>query len=68
MKGFNANEHRFTYLIDECTIDWNEVMSALNDVGYDDYMTAELPVDADDPEGTLQKISSDMSKIIAGEV
>lgn len=68
VKGFNANEHRFTYLIDECTIDWNEVMSALNDVGYNDYMTAELPVDGDDPEGTLHKISSDMSKIIAGEV
>ncbi len=68
VKGFNANEHRFTYLIEECTIDWNAVMTSLNDVGYDDYMTAELPVGADDPEGTLHQISEDMSRIIAGEV
>lgn len=68
VKGFNANEHRFTYLIEECTIDWNAVMTSLNDVGYDDYMTAELPVGADDPEGTVHQISEDMSKIIAGEV
>ncbi len=68
VKGFNAGEHRFTYLIDECTIDWNAVMTALNDVGYDDYMTAELPVNADNPEGTVHKISQDIDSIIAGEV
>ena len=68
VRGFNANEHRFTYLIEECTIDWNAVMTSLNDVGYDDYMTAELPVGADDPEGTVHQISADMDKIIAGEV
>lgn len=68
VKGFNANEHRFTYLIEECTIDWNAVMAALTDVGYDDYMTAELPVGADDPEGTVHQISEDMDRIIAGEV
>ena len=68
VKGFNANEHRFTYLIEDCTIDWNAVMTSLADVGYDDYMTAELPVNADDPEGTVHQISDDMSKIIAGEV
>ena len=43
-------------------------MTSLNDVGYDDYMTAELPVEADDPEGTVHQISADMDKIIAGEV
>lgn len=68
VKGFNANEHRFTYLIENCTIDWNEVMAALNDIGYDDYMTAELPVGKDDPEATLHQISEDMSNIIAGKV
>ncbi len=68
VKGFNANEHRFTYLIEDCTIDWNAVMTSLNDIGYDDYMTAELPVGADDPEGTVHQISEDMSRIIAGEV
>ena len=68
VKGFNANEHRFTYLIEECTIDWNAVMTALKDVGYDDYMTAELPVGADDPEGTVHQICEDMDRIIAGKV
>ncbi len=68
VKGFNAGEHRFTYLIEECTIDWNAVMAALNDVGYDDYMTAELPVNSDNPEGTVDQISQDMDRIIAGEI
>jgi hexulose-6-phosphate isomerase len=66
VKGFNADERRFTYLIEDCTIDWNAVMTALNEVGYDGYMTAELPVNRDDPEGTVYNISKDMDKIIAG--
>ncbi len=68
VKGFNATESRFTYLIEDCTIDWNAVMSALADVGYDDYMTAELPVDQDNPEGRVHSISEDMDRIIAGTV
>ena len=68
IKGFNANETRFTYLIEECTIDWNAVMAALQDIGYDDYITAELPVDREDPNGRLQSISDDMDRIIAGTV
>ena len=66
VKGFNANERRFTYLIEDCTIDWNAVMEAFHKVGYDDYMTAELPVNRDDPEGTVYNISEDMDKIITG--
>ena len=66
VKGFNANERRFTYLIEDCTINWNAVMEAFCEVGYDDYMTAELPVNRDDPEGTVYNISKDMDKIIAG--
>lgn len=68
VKGFNANTRQFTYLIEDCTIDWNEVMTALADVGYDDYMTAELPIDAEDPDGTVHQISEDMDNIIAGKV
>ena len=66
MKGFNANERRFTYLIEDCTINWNAVMEAFHEVGYDGYMTAELPVNRDDPEGTVYNISKDMDKIIKG--
>lgn len=68
VKGFNANESRFTYLIEDCTIDWNAVMAAFEDIGYDDYMTAELPVDGDNPEGRVHGISDDMDRIIAGNV
>jgi len=66
IKGFNANERRFTYLIEDCTIDWNAVMESLHEVGYDDYMTAELPVNRDDPERTVYNINKDMDRIIAG--
>lgn len=66
IKGFNADERRFTYLIEDCTIDWNAVMQAFSDVGYDGYLTAELPVNKDDPKGTVHQISEDMDKIIAG--
>ena len=68
VKGFNANESRFTYLIEECTIDWNAVMAAFEEIGYDDYMTAELPVDQDNPEGRVHSISNDMDRIIVGNV
>jgi hypothetical protein len=43
-------------------------MVALEDIGYDDYMTAELPVDRDNPEGRVHSISTDMDRIIAGTV
>jgi len=66
VKGFNEKERRFTYLIDDCTINWQAVMDAFHDIGYDGYMTAELGVDQNDPEGTFRKISEDMDKIIAG--
>ena len=66
VKGFNADERKFTYLIEDCTIDWNAVMASLEAVGYDDYITAELPVDPENPGGRVHSISDDMDRIIAG--
>lgn len=66
VKGFNADERKFTYLIEDCTIDWNAVMASLEVVGYDDYITAELPVDPEKPGGRVHSISDDMDRIIAG--
>ena len=43
-------------------------MTALIDIGYDDYITAELGVDANDPIGGVHKISQDMDRILAGQV
>ena len=68
IKGFNANGFRWTGLIEDCSIDWNAVMTALSDIGYDEYITAELGVDQNDPIGGTHKISQDMDRIIAGEV
>jgi len=68
IKGFNSNGFKWTGLIDDCSIDWNAVMSALTDIGYDDYITAELGVDSNDPVGGVHKISQDMDRILAGQV
>ena len=68
IKGFNSNGFKWTGLIDDCSIDWNAVMTALTDIGYDDYITAELGVDANDPIGGVHKISQDMDRILAGQV
>ena len=61
LKGFNTDTHKFTGLIEDCTIDWNAVMVSLSDVGYNDYLTAEL-------RGDVYQISKDISKIIEGKV
>ena len=67
VKGFDANTRQFTWLL-EGTINWKAVIEALKDVGYDGYLTAELPVDREDPIGRVKRISEDLDKIIAGEV
>jgi len=64
IKGFDAQSHSFGQLL-EGTIDWNAVMTALRDIGYDGYVTAEMGVDKDDPLGGLKKISEDMDAIFA---
>ena len=64
IKGFHAGQRAFVGLL-EGTIDWNAVMHSLADAGYDDYITAELGVNREDPEGGVRKISEDMDKIFA---
>lgn len=66
IKGFNADERRFTYLIEDCTIDWNAVIRALREIEYNGYLTAELPVNKSEPKGTVHQISEDIDKILAG--
>ena len=62
LKGFDTEAKRFTYLR-EGSVDWPAVVSALEDVGYSGYLTAELPVDKADPLGRLQQISEDLDAI-----
>jgi hexulose-6-phosphate isomerase len=66
VKGFHGQRREFTWLL-EGTINWRAVMEALREVGYDGYLTAELPVDSKDPEGRVKMISEDLDKIISGE-
>ncbi len=64
IKGFDAQTFTWTYLMDG-SADWASVMQALRAVGYDGYLTAELPVDKGNPLGRLREISMDMDKILA---
>ncbi len=42
VKGFHVAHHRFVYLF-EGDVPWPQVMRALGEVGYDGYLTAEMP-------------------------
>jgi hexulose-6-phosphate isomerase len=63
VKGFDAGKHAFVQLL-EGTIDWPAVMAALKDVGYDDYLVAELGPAGDNPMKGLQQIKVDMDRIV----
>lgn len=64
LKDFKLASKSFVYLW-EGDVNWKEVMAALHKVGYDDYLTAELPSDKDKPEERVYQISKDMDKIIS---
>ena len=64
VKGFDAAKHAFVQLR-EGTIDWPRVMAALTEVGYDDYITAELGPAGDDPAAGFARISREMDEIMA---
>lgn len=64
IKGFDVHKTAFTYLT-EGTVDWVSVTTALCAVGYDGYVTAELPIDKGNPLGRLRQTSLDMDKILA---
>lgn len=64
VKGFDAGKHAFVQLR-EGTIDWQSVITALKDIGYDDYVTAELGPAGDDPAAGLARISREMDEILA---
>ena len=53
----------FVYL-HQGDVNWKKVKEALDSEGYDGYLTAELPVDKDDPKGTVLQISKDIDKIL----
>jgi hexulose-6-phosphate isomerase len=64
VKGFDADRHAFVQLM-EGTIDWPRVAAALKEIGYGDYVTAELGPAGADPITGLRRISSEMDRILS---
>ena len=65
VKGFRVGPKTFTYLLDS-DINWTEVMKALKDVGYDDYIIAEMGPYSSFPDQTVYDISAHLNRIIKG--
>jgi hexulose-6-phosphate isomerase len=63
IKGFKVGPRIFTYLLDS-DVDWVEVMKAFKDIGYDGYITAELPTYKSFPEQMVYDTSAQMDKIL----
>jgi len=64
VKGFKVGPKSFTYLLDS-DINWVEVMKAVRDVGYDNYVTAEMPPYSSMPEQMVYDTSAHLDKIFA---
>ena len=63
LKDFKLENKSFVYL-HQGDVNWKKVKEALDSEGYDGYLTAELPVDKDDPKGRVLQISKDIDKIL----
>ncbi|MFQ6133650.1 MAG: sugar phosphate isomerase/epimerase family protein, partial [Armatimonadota bacterium] len=63
VKGFDADKRQFCWLL-EGTIDWAAVMAALREVGYDGYVTAELPGYPGFAEQMVRDTSSHLDRIL----
>lgn len=64
VKGFKRENSTFVYLL-EGSIDWAAVMSALRDVGYDDFVTAEMPLYPSIPEQMVHDTSRHLDAIFS---
>jgi len=62
VKGFKVGPKIFTYLLDS-DINWVEVMKAFRDVGYDNYITAEMGIYPSFPDQTIYDISAHLDRI-----
>ncbi len=64
VKGFRVGPKLFTYLLDS-DINWAEVMKAFRDVGYDDYIIAEMGTYTSFPDQTVYDISAHLDRIFS---
>ncbi len=67
VKDFIVREHRFVYLL-QGDVNWREVMSALREIGYDGWITAELPPYPHAPDQMVRDTAQHLERIIKGQV
>ena len=63
VKGFDTGRSAFGGLM-KGTVDWKSVSGALHEIGYDDFITAELEVEGEDKIAGLKKLASELGEII----
>jgi L-ribulose-5-phosphate 3-epimerase len=65
VKDFDSSTRQFRHLL-QGSVNWPEVRSALKEVGYDGYLTAELPLYPTYPDQMVLDTSHHLDRIIAG--
>jgi L-ribulose-5-phosphate 3-epimerase len=66
VKDYDTNTRQFRHLL-QGSVNWREVRTALREVGYDDYLTAELPLYPSYPEQMVIDTAAQIARIIDGE-
>src|SRR5947207_2319433 len=66
VKDFDSSTRQFRHLL-QGSVNWKEVRAALLEVGYDDYLTAELPLYPTYPDQMVFDTANHLARIIAGE-
>ncbi len=66
VKGFKVGQKIFTYLLDS-DVNWKAVMKSLDDIGYDNYIIAEMGPYASYGDQAVYDISGQMDRIFSGK-
>ena len=66
VKDFDVNTRQFRHLL-QGSVNWAEVRAALREIGYDDYLTVELPLYPTYGDQMVIDSSHHLDRIIAGE-
>jgi hexulose-6-phosphate isomerase len=66
VKDFDLNSRQFKHLL-QGSVNWPEVRAALREIGYDDYLTAELPLYPTYPDQMVRDTARHIERIVRGE-
>ncbi len=67
VKDFRVREHQFVYLL-QGDVPWRAVREALKEIGYDGWITAELPPYPHAPDQMVFDTSRHMDRILSGDL